>query len=112
MNSWRFLNEEIQLAEISEASFAKPQIIFKHSTTCGISAHAEHILGESTTHLADVADLHYLDLLRFRSVSNLVADRFSVPHQSPQIIVVRNGKAIYNSSHYSINPAKILASLN
>ncbi|MEZ4777010.1 MAG: bacillithiol system redox-active protein YtxJ [Bacteroidia bacterium] len=110
MDSWRFLQDEAQLSEISEASYIKPQLIFKHSTTCGISAQAHHVLMESTDSLSDFADLYYLDLLRYRPISNRVAAELNVPHQSPQIIVVKDGQAVYNSSHFAINPKAILSS--
>ena len=107
MESWRNLQNETQLAEISQASFNKIQIIFKHSTTCGISAQAQYRLFSSTEELVGNADLYYLDLHRYRPVSNLVAQTFGIPHQSPQVIVIKEGKAIYDSSHFAINPSKL-----
>lgn len=109
MNTWQPLKKEAQLEEIKEASYQKPQLIFKHSVTCGISAQANHTLEASTEELAEKFDLHYLDLLSFRSVSNKVADEFEVRHQSPQVLLVKEGKVIYHTSHFSIQPAKILA---
>ena len=110
MNTWQDLNQETQIKEISEASFKKPQLIFKHSTTCGISAHAQHRLATATRELGEAADLHYLDLLRYRPISNKVAADLGVPHQSPQVIVLKEGKVVHSSSHFSINPQTIVES--
>ena len=73
MNTWQDLNQETQIKEISDASFKKPQLIFKHSTTCGISAHAQHRLATATRELGEAADLHYLDLLRYRPISDYLS---------------------------------------
>lgn len=109
MNTWQPLKKEAQLEEIKEASFQKPQLIFKHSISCGISAQVNHSLEASTEDLSEKFDLHYLDLLNFRSVSNKVAEDFEVRHQSPQVLLVKDGKVTYHTSHFSIQPAKIIA---
>ncbi|MEL6254477.1 MAG: bacillithiol system redox-active protein YtxJ [Bacteroidota bacterium] len=108
MNKWQPLTEVAQLKEIKEASFKRPQLIFKHSISCGISAHVNHTLQISSENLAAETDLHYLDLINYRSVSNEVAVEFGVVHQSPQVLLIKDGKAVYNTSHFSINPEKIL----
>lgn len=45
----------------------------------------------------------YLDLLSYREVSNFIADTYNVEHQSPQVLIIKEGKCIYNESHLSIN---------
>lgn len=84
------------LEALNEASFKAPQLIFKHSTSCNISADAWQELQMSTF------DVHYLDLLKYRSVSNAIAEKYSVVHQSPQVLVIKDGKCIYNESHWRI----------
>jgi len=84
-------------------------VIFKHSTTCGISAAAKSRLEED--YLADQVDIHYLDLLSFRSVSNLVAEELAVFHQSPQVIIINKGEVVNYESHFAINTAFILTNL-
>jgi bacillithiol system protein YtxJ len=106
MNNWNLLKNNAQLEEIVAASEAKPQIIFKDSTRCGRSAHAKQRLAEGEAHLTK-ADRHYLDLLEYRSISNLIADTLGVTHQSPQIIVLKNGGVAYHVSHEAIEPAII-----
>ena len=112
MKSWQHINIEEQLVGITTASFQKPQLIFKHSIRCGISTHIKHILDSATAMLSEKADLHYLDLIRFRRVSNYVAHKLDVVHQSPQILLLKNGEVTYHRSHYSIDPEKILSEVS
>lgn len=98
---WIDLNTESQLDEILKASMEKPQVIFKHSTTCGISASAKSRIEDDN--LSGILDFHYLDLLSYRNVSNLVAENLGVIHQSPQLIIINKGKAIAYESHFAIN---------
>lgn len=107
MKDWIALTSEADLNKIIENSDHKPQIIFKDSTTCGISAHAKERLQEGYLPIEGKADFHYLDLLSWRPISNLVAQTLGVMHQSPQIIVLKDKKVVYTSSHHAINPAVI-----
>jgi len=106
--SWNSLESIDRVAEIESLSFSRPQLIFKHSTRCGISSYAEAELNGGLSRLADKIELHYLDLLQYRSVSNHIASEFGVPHQSPQIIVLENGKAQFSLSHSAISVKRIL----
>jgi bacillithiol system protein YtxJ len=99
---WIALNSVNQLKVIAEKSKAKTQLIFKHSTRCGIS----RMVMNQFVSAYDVdanADLYYLDLLNYRDVSNEVGYKFQVMHQSPQLLVVRNGVAVAHASHGAIN---------
>jgi bacillithiol system protein YtxJ len=108
MQDWKHLETADQLTAAGKASYTKPQLIFKHSIRCGISAQAWHRLASATNELKDAVDLHYLDLINFRQISNQVSFDFDVPHQSPQVLLIEEGKAVYHASHFSINPDKIL----
>jgi bacillithiol system protein YtxJ len=112
MNSWKSVTEKEHFYTLLEQSAGKPQIIFKDSTTCGISAHAKHKLQLGYELLAGKADFHYLDLLTFRPVSNLIAQELKVTHQSPQIILVKDKQVVYTSSHHAIDPAVIARHLS
>jgi len=79
----------------------RPQVIFKHSTRCGISAMAKSRLERSTP--VENADFYYLDLINYRSLSRKVAEEFNVYHESPQVLVIRNGECIYDESHLGIS---------
>lgn len=101
--NWIPLTEESQIKDIINASHEKPQVIFKDSTTCGISAGVKHGLVGDWSKIDGSIDLHYLDLLSYRSVSNKVAEVSEVTHQSPQVIIYHYGKVVADTSHHAIN---------
>jgi bacillithiol system protein YtxJ len=103
IHTWKHLEELQQLDEIDQSSTTKTAVIFKHSTRCGTSHHAMDKLVSEWGFEEKQLDFFYLDLLNYRSLSDEIADRYSVVHQSPQIIIIRNGKSIYNISHNGIN---------
>jgi monothiol bacilliredoxin len=98
---WYYL-EETPLEEIEKISLEKPVVIFKHSTRCSVSRMALKQFENEYAIETDKMELYFLDLLAHRSISNDVAERFGVMHQSPQVIVVKEGKAIYDASHSDI----------
>ena len=97
---WIPLTSEAEVADIITRSSARPQVIFKHSTRCSISVMVKNRLDNSTD--IPEADFHYLDLLNFRSVSNFVAEKFQVHHESPQVLIIRGGECIFDESHNAI----------
>ena len=99
---WIPLTTVDQLEEIEKASKAKTQVIFKHSTTCGISRMVINMFRESYPFSAEDADLYYLDLHSYRQVSNEVGYRFQIMHQSPQLLVIKNGHVVAHASHGAI----------
>lgn len=107
--NWILLIDVSQLDEIIKKSNEKPIGIFKHSTRCGVSRMALNQF-EQDYEANDKIDLYFLDLLSYRDISNEIASRFNVVHQSPQMIVVQNQIAIYNASHGDIR-AELLVKL-
>jgi len=99
---WLKLSSLDQLDEIAEASKTIPVAIFKHSTTCGISRMVLRNFENDYGIDANKMKLYYLDLHSFRDVSNEVGYKFQVIHQSPQLLVIKNGEAVYHASHHSI----------
>ncbi|WP_370226386.1 bacillithiol system redox-active protein YtxJ [Mesoflavibacter sp.] len=99
---WQNLRSIEQLDEIELSSKGKTQLIFKHSTRCGIS---RMVLNQFTeAYDLDLnADLYYLDLLNYRDVSNEVGYKFQVMHQSPQLLIIKNGVVVAHASHGAIN---------
>ena len=99
---WKLLTDLAQLDEINEESNVKPVMIFKHSTRCSISRMAlRHF--ENDFDLEDTIIPYFLDLLEHRDISNEIANRFGVVHQSPQLLLINKGKSIYNVSHNFID---------
>jgi bacillithiol system protein YtxJ len=105
--AWRALTDLGQLNEIVNESTEKPVVIFKHSTRCSISRMALRQF-EQEFDLEEKVVPYYLDLLEHRDISNEIANRFGVYHQSPQLILIKDGKAIYDRSHESIDAIKLV----
>lgn len=105
--NWQILTEVSQIASIIETSKVKPVVIFKHSTTCGISRMVLRNFENSLNIEDNKIDLYYLDLKAFRAVSNEIAIQFQVLHQSPQLLIIKNGIAVYHASHHSIVASEI-----
>lgn len=99
---WIALTNLQQLDEIISLSFQKPVVIFKHSTRCSISRMVLKQF-ESEFDLEDVVIPYFLDLLSYRVVSDEIASRFQVVHQSPQLLLIREGKSVYDASHNAID---------
>ena len=103
---WILLQQESQLEELREKSFARPQVIFKHSTRCSISSVAKNRLDKSVS--PENMDFYYLDLISYRSLSAKVAEIFKVHHESPQALVIKEGECIYDESHMSISMQEMI----
>jgi bacillithiol system protein YtxJ len=99
--NWIHLTDERQLTDIISNSKTKPQVIFKHSTRCSISAVALQRLQKSQQ--PDSLDFYFLDLLAHRPLSNKVSEVFGVHHESPQVLLIKDGKCIFDESHLGIS---------
>ncbi len=102
---WIPLTSSDQLDTISQKSNTLPQVIFKHSTRCSISSMALNRLERETA--SEQADFYFLDLIKNRVLSNEVAEKFQVHHESPQILVIKNTQCIYDESHQGISMQEI-----
>jgi bacillithiol system protein YtxJ len=98
--NWIPLNQETQLDEIVANSNNIPQVIFKHSTRCSISSMAKNRLDKKDA--PNGINFYLLDLIKYRNISNKIAEDFHVRHQSPQVLVINNGKCVYDESHSGI----------
>lgn len=101
------LNKAVEDSDLEET---KAVLIFKHSTRCAISSTAKFRL-ESFWENDINFPVYYLDLIKYREISNQVAIDFNVHHESPQVLVIKNGKCIFNASHLSISVKDILAAV-
>lgn len=104
--NWIPLQTEAQLEDIKTKSAHRPQLIFKHSTRCSTSAVVKGRLERAEK--PETIDFYYLDLLNYRPVSNKIAHTFRVGHESPQVLLIRNGECIYDESHMGITMADIV----
>lgn len=102
--NWLKLESIEQLQTIKDNSSENLVLIFKHSTRCSISRAALDRL-ERNWQQGEMNHVKpfYLDLIRYRDVSDQIAEDFSVEHESPQVLVIKNGQSVYDRSHIDIN---------
>lgn len=108
---WVNLTSIEQLNEIYHSSSEKPVLLFKHSTRCSIS-HMAFSGFERQWEGSDEMDLYYLDLLKFRDVSDEIAKLTGVIHQSPQVIVLKDKEVIYTATHSGISARAALNAIH
>lgn len=108
---WINLTSMDQLETLVAESHRVPVLIYKHSTRCGTSSMVLRQFEKEFDVNSDRVLLYFLDLLANRDISNEVSRRFHVFHESPQLIVLENGKSIHHCSHYQIDAARVMAIL-
>tara|TARA_B100000809_G_scaffold237910_1_gene258199 strand:+ start:1509 stop:1850 length:342 start_codon:yes stop_codon:yes gene_type:complete len=110
--NWTKIESEVDLEKAIEVSSQKNLgvAIFKHSTRCSISSVAKTRLSSSWD-FDEELPIYYLDLIAFRELSGLIAEKFNIQHESPQLLVIKNGKCIYDVSHMSISVKSLHAEL-
>jgi len=108
---WNPLLRADQIPGLMNQSHDKPILIFKHSTRCIISAMVLRELEANAEKLTELGHWYYLDLIANRDCSNKIAQELKVVHQSPQLIIVRNGVVLWDASHQAITPETILDAL-
>jgi len=109
---WNSINSADSVRSIIELSNSKPQVIFKHSTSCPISGMAKMRVEDNWSEIKQTIDFNYLDLLRNRDLSRMIATELDVHHESPQIILIKNEEVIYDASHFDITIDELKESLN
>lgn len=102
--NWIELQHEEQLDQLKRDNALS--LVFKHSTRCSIS-HMALKLFEREWNPSVPVNTYFLDLLKYKGISNKIADDFSVYHESPQILLIRNGECIYDASHQDISAVEI-----
>ncbi|PZV78041.1 bacillithiol system protein YtxJ [Algoriphagus aquaeductus] len=110
--NWNKLTLASQLEEIRTISQEKPVLIFKHSTRCSISSMSlDRVLRNWKDEDRDKVTPYYLDLISYRSLSDRIEEEFGIPHESPQVLVIKKGQATYHQSHFGISYPEIMANL-
>jgi len=105
---WIDLNSMDQLDRIEDVSEEKTVAILKHSTRCGVSKMVLRMFESDYDHDEnEPIELYFLDLISHRDISNEIANRFKVHHESPQLIVLKNREVVHHSSHQSISADKL-----
>lgn len=96
-----------ELAEVLAQSGENAALIFKHSSTCPISMAAYQELERHLAHSSPQVNYYLVVVQRAREVSNKIAAQLAVEHQSPQAILLHNGKMLWHASHYAITAATL-----
>ena len=110
--NWNKLTDPAQLEEIKALSHEKPVLIFKHSTRCSISGMSlDRLLRNWKAEDSERVTPYFLDLIAYRSISNQIEVFFGVPHESPQVLLIKDGKSVYDESHYSISYLAIMGKI-
>ena len=100
-----------ELDALLAESQQRPLLLFKHSYTCGISAEALDEIVEHLNHESVDARYAMVTVQTHRELSNEVAARLGVRHQTPQAILVKDGRAIWTASHFRVNAGEIRKAL-
>ena len=103
---WNHLTDLNQLDDLIALSKETPVLIFKHSTQCSVSRMALKQFENDFDSSLKVTP-YFLDLIAFRLVSNAIAEKFQVTHQSPQLLLIKNGVSVYDVSHNAIDAADL-----
>ena len=107
---WISLVDTAALDKLVAESFSHPIVIFKHSTRCSISSMSKSRLERQLP--PEGVPFYYLDLIQFRSLSNEIAERFHVHHESPQLLLIKGGECIYDQSHNGITMDDLTEQIN
>ncbi|MGB0850253.1 MAG: bacillithiol system redox-active protein YtxJ [Bacteroidia bacterium] len=105
---WDYTRELDIQAQIKDS---KSAIILKHSNRCSISSMALNRMLSSQAELDESAHVYLIDVVANRALSLKIADDLNINHESPQVIVIKNGEVVHTSSHMGVNPKKVLSYL-
>ncbi|BAP31585.1 hypothetical cytosolic protein [Chryseobacterium sp. StRB126] len=105
---WQNIKSEEDLEKAIESSYQHKIAIFKHSTSCFISKTVLRNFEKEVENSDQEVQVYFLDLLAHRPLSNKIAEDFGIRHESPQLIVIENGKPVNSASHQDISLSQIV----
>lgn len=105
--NWKLLTDIKQVDELALQSNQQRQLIFKHSTRCPVSSLAKNRLESKWDFEEEDFVPYFLDLIAHRQISNYLAEKFDVVHESPQVLVIQNGVCTYHASHLDIEIGRL-----
>ena len=111
MAEFKEISSSQTLSEVLDESCQRKIVIFKHSTTCPVSARAwrevQNFISESTNEVL----VTMIKVIESRPVSNQVAEELGIKHQSPQVLLVSDRQVLWNASHQSVTESNIIKAL-
>jgi len=107
--NWQELSTEEQVVQLREESKTNAVLIFKHSKRCSTSKVVlDRLIRKWNADEMGHIKPYVLDLISFRKASDFISAEFSVPHESPQVLIIENGRSVYDRSHFDIDYDQIL----
>lgn len=105
---WFELETVNDIEDILNRSSQKLQIIFKHSTRCPVSSNAFSEVSSVTDEIVPFIDINYVDVIRNRGISQEIANKLEVRHESPQLLLIKDNQLVWNVTHYQIEGEAIV----
>lgn len=109
--SWNVLTSVEEVDEVFLASNERPQVIYKHSNSCGVCYMAKHSLDKLSEDEGEKAMFYIVDVIRDRPISKYISERSGVRHESPQILLLKDGEVKWNSSHFGVKRENLIREL-
>jgi len=102
---WKNITDSEQVSQIKNRQGYS--LIFKHSTRCSVSAMAKRRFELDWDIIPSDTPLYFLDLITYRNISNQIAETFQVHHESPQVLLIKDGECVLDASHSDISAEEI-----
>ncbi|WP_316793467.1 bacillithiol system redox-active protein YtxJ [Pedobacter frigoris] len=102
---WKNITDLNQISEIKDKQGYS--LIFKHSTRCSVSAMAKRRFEMDWEAIPADTSLYFLDLISYRDISAQIAETFEVHHESPQILLIKDGDCVLDASHSDISAEEV-----
>jgi bacillithiol system protein YtxJ len=110
--NWSYISSRKDFKGLLERSENQPQVIYKHSSRCSISYLSKQDLEENMDTLTNIVDMHLLDVIEERDLSQYIAETLDVRHESPQVILIERGRVLWSGSHWEVKGDNIRSELN
>ena len=110
--NWSYISSRKDFKELLERSENQPQVIYKHSSRCSISYLSKQDLEGNMDTLTNIVDMHLLDVIEERDLSQYIAETLDVRHESPQVILIESGRVVWSGSHWEVKGDNIRSELN
>jgi bacillithiol system protein YtxJ len=107
---WKYITDVNQLDEIKNQTGYS--LIFKHSTRCSVSMMAKRRFEMDWEAIPEDTSMYFLDLINYRNISAEIAEKFQVHHESPQILLIKDGTCVLDASHGDISADEVAEVIN
>lgn len=105
---WDEITSTEEVDEIHLASNAKIQVIYKHSRSCGVCYISRNSLEKMEDDIRESIDLYMVDVIRDRPISKYISEKYGIRHESPQMLIIKEGEVIWHGSHYKVKLDNLL----